>query len=197
MSYRDRRDQISIKNGVRKILKKNKMTTRDITFIALFAALTAVMAQISIPMPLGVPMTMQTFAVSLAGMLLGARRGAIATLVYVLLGAVGVPVFANFTGGLQIIVGMTGGFIISFPIMAWLVGFGAQKRSALAVTLGLLAGTLVNYVFGMIMFSAVTGYSLYASFNACVLPFIPTTIIKMAAAGVIGVKIGKRNLVPA
>jgi biotin transport system substrate-specific component len=181
---------------VRKILK-NKMTTRDISFIALFAALTAVMAQISIPMPLGVPMTMQTFAVSLAGILLGAKRGAIATLVYVLLGAVGVPVFANFTGGLQVVVGRTGGFIISFPIMAWLAGFGAQKRSALAVTLGLLAGTLVNYIFGMVMFSAITGLGLYSSFYACVLPFIPTTIIKMVVAGMIGVKIAKRNLVPA
>ncbi|MDR3332281.1 MAG: biotin transporter BioY [Synergistaceae bacterium] len=175
---------------------KKKMTTHDLSFIALFAALTAVMAQISIPMPLGVPMTMQTFAISMAGILLGARRGFVSALVYVLLGAVGAPVFAKLSGGLPIIVGPTGGFILSFPLMAWLVGYGAEKQTVPAVVLGLLAGTVVNYICGMIMFSTITGQGLLVAFNACVLPFIPTTVVKIIAACVIGIKIRKRSLVP-
>ncbi len=72
---------------------------RDICYIALFTALIAVLAQISIPLPGGVPLTLQTFAVPLAGLVLGSKRGTIATAVYVLLGAVGVPVFAGFSVG--------------------------------------------------------------------------------------------------
>ena len=95
----------------------SKFSVRDICYAGLFAAVIAVMAQISIPMPLGVPMTMQTFAITLAAVVLGSKLSAIATLVYLLLGAVGVPVLANFSGGIDKFVGPTGGFLISFPIM--------------------------------------------------------------------------------
>ena len=80
----------------------SKFSVRDICYAGLFAAVIAVMAQISIPMPLGVPMTMQTFAITLAAVVLGSKLSAIATLVYLLLGAVGVPVLANFSGGIDI-----------------------------------------------------------------------------------------------
>ena len=98
--------------------RKSKFSVRDICYAGLFAAVIAVMAQISIPMPLGVPMTMQTFAITLAAVVLGSKLSAIATLVYLALGAVGVPVLANFSGGLDKFVGPTGGFLISFPLMA-------------------------------------------------------------------------------
>jgi biotin transport system substrate-specific component len=154
------------------------------------------MAQISIPMPLGVPMTMQTFAVSLAGLLLGSKKGFLSSLVYVLLGAVGVPVFAHFSGGLGIVIGPTGGFLLSFPIMAWITGFGAEKGNWMAVALSLLLATIVNYICGMLFFVIITGSSLGVAFTACVLPFIPTTIIKLVAAGVLAVKIRERKLFP-
>lgn len=101
----------------------SKFSVRDICYAGLFAAVIAVMAQISIPMPLGVPMTMQTFAITLAAVVLGSKLSAIATLVYLLLGAVGVPVLANFSGGIDKFVGPTGGFLISFPIMAYIIGW--------------------------------------------------------------------------
>ena len=78
--------------------QNSKFSVRDICYAGLFAAVIAVMAQISIPMPLGVPMTMQTFAITLAAVVLGSKLSAIATLVYLMLGAVGVPVLANFSG---------------------------------------------------------------------------------------------------
>ena len=92
----------------------SKFNTRDICYIALFTAVIAVMAQISIPMPLGVPMTMQTFAITLAAVVLGAKFSTLSTFIYLLLGAVGVPVLAGFSGGLDKFVGPTGGFLFSF-----------------------------------------------------------------------------------
>ena len=96
---------------------KKIWNVRDLCQISVFVALTAIMAQISIPMPFGMYMTMQTFAVSLGGMVLGAKRGATAVFVYLLLGAVGVPVFASFRGGLQQLGSPPGGFLRSFPLM--------------------------------------------------------------------------------
>jgi biotin transport system substrate-specific component len=173
-----------------------KMNTRDISFIALFTALTVVLAQISIPMPYGVPMTMQTFAISLAGILLGAKKGFFSALLYVLLGAIGVPVFAGLSGGLGIVLGPTGGFILSFPLMAWIIGLGAQTENKFYLALGLLFGTVVNYICGMAMFSLITSKGLDIAFTACVLPFIPTTIVKLIVSGVVGLRIRARRLVP-
>ena len=98
------------------VATKSKFSVRDICYAGLFAAVIAVMAQISIPMPLGVPMTMQTFAITLAAVVLGSKLSAIASLVYLALGAVGVPVLANFSGGFDKFVGPTGGFLISFTV---------------------------------------------------------------------------------
>ena len=94
--------------------------------ISIFAAIIAVCAQVSLPMPYGVPLTLQTFAIQLAGVVLGPKKGALAALVYITLGAVGVPVFAGFTGGMGIVLGVTGGFILSFPLLALLAGIGSR-----------------------------------------------------------------------
>ena len=144
----------------------SKFSVRDICYAGLFAAVIAVMAQISIPMPLGVPMTMQTFAITLAAVVLGSKLSAIATLVYLLLGAVGVPVLANFSGGIDKFVGPTGGFLISFPIMAYIIGLGVEHRDAHS--------------------------TVSVAVSACVLPFIPTAIIKAVLACVLGLNIRKR-----
>ncbi len=114
----------------------SKFSVRDICYAGLFAAVIAVMAQISIPMPLGVPMTMQTFAITLAAVVLGSKLSAIATLVYLLLGAVGVPVLANFSGGIDKFVGPTGGFPDLLPpswptssAWAWSTAMPLRARS--------------------------------------------------------------------
>ena len=96
----------------------------DLVYISIGAALIAVCSWISIPT--AVPFTLQTFAVFFVLLLLGGERGTIATLIYVLLGAVGLPVFAGFKGGLDTVFGMTGGFIVSFPILAFVAGIGYQ-----------------------------------------------------------------------
>lgn len=104
--------------------KPKKLTTRELCYIGVFAIIIAACAQIAIPQPGGVPFTLQVWAVSLAGIVLGLKNGVIATLVYILLGAVGAPVFSRFTGGFGIILGPTGGFILTFPILAALAAIG-------------------------------------------------------------------------
>ena len=182
-----------LRNGRQNQMKKTKITTQDICSIAIMTAVTAVMAQISIPMPLGVPMTMQTFAITLAAVILGSKRGALSIFIYVLLGAIGVPVYANFSGGFQNLVGPTGGFLISFPIMAFIIGLGMKYRKKKGMfTLFLILGTVSNYVIGVLMFCVVTQSSVMAGISACVLPFIPTAIIKAVLASVLGFQIRDR-----
>ena len=172
---------------------KSKFSVRDICYAGLFAAVIAVMAQISIPMPLGVPMTMQTFAITLAAVVLGSKLSAIATLVYLLLGAVGVPVLANFSGGIDKFVGPTGGFLISFPL-AYIIGLGVEHRDAFkgAFVTAVIVGTVVNYVVGVAMFVVVAHSTIAVGITACVLPFIPTAIIKAVLACAIGLNLRKR-----
>ena len=89
----------------------NRISVKNIVLAGMFAAFLAVMSQVSLPMPTGVPITVQVFAVALVGVILGWKRGVLAVLVYILIGAVGVPVFANFKGGLSVLTGLTGGYI--------------------------------------------------------------------------------------
>ena len=96
-------------------MTKSNLSIQDICSVALCTAVIAIMAQISIPMPLGVPMTMQTFAITLSAIVLGSKRGSAAAFIYILLGAAGLPVLAGFTGGIQYFAGPTGGFLLSFP----------------------------------------------------------------------------------
>lgn len=175
-------------------MNKRNNYTQDICSIALMTAVTAIMAQITIPMPLGVPMTMQTFAVTLAAVLLGSKRSAISMIIYVLLGAVGLPVFAGFNGGFQALVGPTGGFLLSFPVMAFLIGLGVKyigKKKGV-FTLMLVIGTVSNYVIGVAMFCLLMKASIATGIAACVIPFIPTAIIKAVLASVFGFKIRER-----
>ncbi len=171
-----------------------KLSLQDLTMIALCTAVIAVMAQISIPMPMGVPMTMQTFAITLVAVLLGAKKSAIAALAYLLLGAVGAPVFAGFTGGFQYFVDPTGGFLLSFPLMAFAIGYGADRfhRSRWVYVFWLVFGTVLNYVVGVLFFCLITKSPVVTGVTACVLPFIPTAVIKAVLASFMGFQIRER-----
>jgi len=168
---------------------KSSLSTQDITQIGLMTAAIAVLAQISIPMPAGVPMTMQTFAVPLAGILLGPKKGTLAVLAYLLLGAVGVPVYAGFAAGVGKLFGITGGFLLSFPIMSWLAGKGEEKKSMSWLIASLFLGAVINYIIGMCWFVFAAPSSFAAAFTACVLPFIPTAVIKVLMAAFLGRKL--------
>ena len=180
--------------------KKRRSAIYDIVVMAISAALITVCSWISVPLG-PVPVTLQTMAILAVLMTVGGRRGTIAIAVYLLLGAVGVPVFAGFKGGPASFLGPTGGFLAGF-IVAALVFWLLEKLvfARLMTTLGkrLIFGLvnslifeLVLYVFGVIWFMTVyaakTGpIGLGTVLGMCVIPFIIPDLIKMAAAAVIG-----------
>lgn len=164
-----------------------KRKTLDIVYCGIFATITAILAQIAVPLPGGVPLTLQTFAVSLAGILLGSKKGFISILVYVLMGAIGLPVFSGFSAGISAILGPTGGFILSFPIMAFIVGLFCEKTdNKFLIFIGMIIASIPNYLLGAIQFSIVTGSNMYNAFLVSVAPFILVGIFKAALATIIG-----------
>jgi len=156
-----------------------KLSIRELCYIAIFVAIISVSAQIVVPIG-PVPFTLQVWAISLAGLILGPKNGTLATLVYIMLGAFGAPVFAAMTGGLGVIMRQTGGFIISFPLVSLLAGWGDRKGGIVWIVLGLAAGSIVNLAAGLLWFSLVTGLSLAVSFGYAVAPFIIITIVRTA-----------------
>ncbi len=173
------------------------MKTRDLVLIALFAALMALCAWITIPSV--VPFTMQTFGVFMAVGLLGGKRGTLAVLVYILLGAVGLPVFSGFGGGLGYLLGKTGGYIIGF-IGSALTMWGFSKifgRGWIMRGIGMLAGLLVCYAFGTGWFMSVYirangPVSLMTVLSWCVIPYIIPDLIKIALALYLSNRIERR-----
>ncbi|MCL2379823.1 MAG: biotin transporter BioY [Coriobacteriia bacterium] len=172
-----------------------RLTVRDMCLIALFVAIIAAMAQIIVPIP-PVPFTLQTFAIPLAGVVLGARRGSFAVIIYLLLGAIGVPVFAGFNGGLHAVMGPTGGFLLSFPIFALIAGLAmkqAQKTEKLRYYLwlvgGLLVGATIMFTAGMLQLAFVTQMGISAAFGIGVLPFIIPDMLKIALVVIIAPKL--------
>jgi len=168
---------------------KNKTSVLDMCYIAIFTAIICVCSQISLPLPLGVPLTLQTLIIPLAGIVLGARKGTVAVMIYILLGAVGLPVFSGLKGGIGTIMGPTGGFILSFAFMSLLAGFGARSGKIYWLIAGLTLGAVINFLTGMLFFSFITSSAIQAAFLACVLPFIPTAVIKIVMLVIIGVKV--------
>jgi biotin transport system substrate-specific component len=176
--------------------RRKRLAVRDLVTIALAAAFIVIMAHIAIPFPGGVPLTLQTFAIPLIAIVLGARKGVLAVILYLFLGAIGLPVFANFNGGIGAFLGPTGGFLWSFPIMALLVGFGAKlsdpSRVKPCLWSSLIVANLINFLCGMVHFQFVMGVTTTAAFLAAVAPFIPGALVKILAAGLIGSEIRKR-----
>ena len=171
---------------------KQKISTRSIVAVGVFAAVIAVLSQISIPMPSQVPVTLQTFAIALAGYVLGWKRGLGAVVIYVLLGAVGVPVFANFTAGFQILMGPTGGFIFGFFGMAVLCGIGGkQKNKPLAILLS-LSGLAVCHLAGALQFSMITSTSIGQALLIASVPYLIKDVISLVIAYVAGTILRKR-----
>ena len=178
------------------IFMEKKFRVVDLAYMAVCAALIAVCAWITVPA--AVPFTLQTFGVFCVLGLLGGRRGTIAVLVYILLGAVGLPVFSGFNGGIGALLGTTGGYILGF-IFIGLIYWGAEKLfgSKLAVRIvAMVLGLLVCYAFGtawfMIVYARRSGaIALGTALGWCVFPFIIPDLIKMALAVLVSDRLRK------
>lgn len=166
---------------------------------AFFAALCCVVSPISVPLPGGVPVTLQTACVLLAGLVLGPVSGFMAMLVYLMLGAVGLPVFAGMSAGISVIAGPTGGFLLMWPFTAFIAGyiykrFASNKKDIsryVIMASAMLLSSVVMYVGGLIWFCFVTGMDLAGAISLCLIPFIPGDILKMAMAGLLTLPLEK------
>ena len=161
--------------------------TYDVAYIGIFTALITICSWISIPA--AIPFTLQTFAVFLAVSVLGGKRGTLAVVVYVLLGAIGIPVFAEFTGGIGIILRSTGGYIIGFifsALVMWLVEILFGRKiwvQGISMVLGLIACYAVGTAWFMVVYMRNTGaVGLSTVLGWCVVPFIIPDAIKIALA---------------
>ena len=163
---------------------------RKLVLAALFAALTAVCAQIQIPLPM-VPINLALFAVHLCGAVLGARWGALSMAAYALLGAAGLPVFAGFAGGPGALFGKTGGYILGYVFAAAVTGALSRRwgDGFAKLCAGMALGTAVCYAFGTAWFMALTGMGLGASLGYCVLPFLPGDAAKGLLAALLAVRL--------
>lgn len=166
---------------------KSHSKTYDLVYVALFAVLIAICAWISVPTT--VPFTLQTFGIFLTVGLLGGKRGSMAVLVYILLGAAGIPVFSGFTGGIGRLFGSTGGYIVGFLASA-LVMWALEKvmgRKPWALAIQMVLGLIVCYAIGtvwfMVVYSGTSGaVGLMTVLGWCVIPFIIPDLIKIAMA---------------
>lgn len=171
------------------VKKKTNSKITDMVYIGLSAAIIAVCSWISIP--LTVPITLQTMGVVLISGLFGAKRGTLSTLLYILIGAIGVPVFSGFKSGFGVLLGSTGGYIIGFIFTALIVGIVSDKTNKLwALILSMVVGILVCYAFGTVWFAVVYAKtnepaSLATILGWCVIPFLIPDAVKIALAAVL------------
>ena len=169
-----------------KATSKSKAALLDLVFVALFAAVMTVCAQIQIPFG-EVPFTLQTLGVFIAASLLGWKRGTLSVIVYVLLGLAGVPVFAGFSGGIGVLFGPTGGYIIGFIFTALIVGLMTEKlgKKLWVEIVSMILGLAVCYAFGTVWFMFQMKMGLVESLLLCVVPYRIADALKIAFSAVL------------
>lgn len=148
---------------------------------ALFAAFIAITSQFAVYIGM-VPISLSLVAVYLAGMILGARYGVVSVIVYILLGAAGIPVFAGGKGGIAVIFGPTGGFITGYIGCVLIVGLVADRmyKKKIYYIIGMMSGIMLCYIMGTVWYRIISGVSISTALKYCVIPFIPGDIVKIA-----------------
>ena len=161
----------------------NNHSVRMQVMCALFTAVCAVFSQLTIPIQ-PVPITLGSFAALMAGGFLGKRYGFLSLVIYLLLGMAGVPVFSMMRAGVSVIAGPSGGFIVGFAVMAFIVGLVGEKLGFTFknMLLGTVLGTAACYTMGLAWFMFLTGNGLWASMLLCMFPFLPGDITKFVLA---------------
>ena len=157
----------------------------DVALVAAGAALTALAAQVSIPTPIGVPFTLQTFAVLLVGASLGSMRGAASMALYALVGLLGLPVFAEQSHGASVLFGATGGFIFGFILAGFVVGKLAELKwssNILKMATAYAIGSIVIYLVGIPVLASVSQVDLVTA-TGWMVPFFIWDAVKAVAAG--------------
>ena len=171
-----------------------KLSTRDLTLAALFVAVTAVLSQIVIPLPL-VPFNLGVLAIFLCGAMLPKGPALLSILCYLLLGAAGVPVYAQFTAGPSVLFGVTGGYLMAYPIMAFLVAWLTEvwaKNSYWKRVAAMAASLVPCYLLGTAWFAVYLDQSFAAAAMAACVPFIPFDLGKALLASYLSLAMQRR-----
>lgn len=179
-------------------MKRRKLSVRDLCECALAVALTYVCTLITVPV-FAVPFTMQTFAVWFCVFYLGGARGLFTILIYLCIGALGVPVFSGMRGGIGVLLGPTGGYLIGFLFCALVfLAFGRHGATLAAKIAAALFGQLLLYAFGTAWFMAVNGTpiepgAILSVLGVCVFPFLLPDAAKAALAILLAMKLKRIN----
>ncbi|MDD7796303.1 biotin transporter BioY [Clostridium sp. 'White wine YQ'] len=172
---------------------KNTLSIRDITFIGMGAAILAVLSQFSIPLPFSaVPLTLQVPAVILISIIFKPKQSFLSVLVFLLLGAIGLPVFASFHGGFNIIVGPTGGYLLGFLIMPLIISNVASSTNTILIFILTYIALAFDYLVGVLQLSLVAHLSVTAALAAGLYPFIVKDIIVVFITILLGLNIKRR-----
>lgn len=183
-------------NQSQTIARSRTISTKEIVLVGMFAAVLAIISQISIPMPTGVPITIQLFGVTLIGVVLGWKLGLFATLVYILIGAAGVPVFSNFRGGISVLASFTGGYILGWPLMVIFCGIrhntSSKTRNLMLTILFALIGLAIDETIGGLQWAALSGdMTTKAVFIYSITAFVPKDILLTVLAVIVGTQMKK------
>ncbi len=173
-----------------------KSRVQYLTASAMMVAITAVCAQIILPLPFTpVFFTLAILAVLLTGAVLPPRWALGAMLCYLLLGFFGAPIFGGFKGGPGVLLGPTGGYLMAYPLMAWLIAWicSKGKKGLWLYIAAMMAAMVVCYILGTAWYCILTGTGLWAALMACVFPFVIPDLLKIAAASLCAVALQKAN----
>ena len=169
-----------------------KIRTKQMVLIALMTAVTCVLGPLSIPLPFSpVPISLTNFAIFLAIFVLGMKSGTISFIIYLLLGAIGVPVFSSFRGGLQVLAGPTGGYLIGFIFLALIMGFALDHfdRKLVPTIIGMIIGMAGCYAFGTVWLAKLLSLSFKEGLMMGVIPYLPGDAAKIIIAAIVGPKL--------
>ncbi|MCI7723036.1 MAG: biotin transporter BioY [Mediterraneibacter faecis] len=169
-----------------------KIRTKQMVLIALMTAVTCVLGPLSIPLPFSpVPISLTNFAIFLAIFVLGMKSGTISFIIYLLLGAVGVPVFSSFRGGFQVLAGPTGGYLIGFIFLALIMGFELDHfdRKLVPTIIGMIIGMAVCYAFGTVWLAKLLSLSFKEGLMMGVIPYLAGDAAKIIIAAIVGPKL--------
>ena len=169
-----------------------KIRTKQMVLIALMTAVPCVLGPLSIPLPFSpVPISLTNFAIFLAIFVLGMKSGTISFIIYLLLGAIGVPVFSSFRGGLQVLAGPTGGYLIGFIFLALIMGFALDHfdRKLVPTIIGMIIGMAVCYAFGTVWLAKLLSLSFKEGLMMGVIPYLAGDAAKIIIAAIVGPKL--------
>ncbi len=157
--------------------------TKNMVLCGIFAAIICICSVISLPIGV-IPITLGTFGIMLTGNVLGVKSGFIAVATYILLGAIGLPVFAGFQGGIGVIAAPTGGFIIGYLLLVLVSGI--KHRRVITGILLNFCGLVLCYICGCVHFMYITGLGIKITLITCVMPFVVFDIVKGIGSAIVG-----------